>query len=155
MSEATSARDIRLIAHGEHSNPFSVLGLHRVRTDGAESGIVRAFVPWATKLAALFEGREPIELERIHPAGFFVALVSPDLPCPYRLRARDPNGSEVEFYDPYSFGPTLGELDLHLLGEGTDLRMYHKLGAHPHTMDGVSGVRFAVWAPNAQRVSVV
>jgi 1,4-alpha-glucan branching enzyme len=67
----------------------------------------------------------------------------------------DAQGTEVEFEDAYAFGTTLGEVDLHLLGEGTDLRMYHKLGAHLHEMNGIAGVRFAVWAPNARRVSVV
>jgi 1,4-alpha-glucan branching enzyme len=156
MPEATSAHDVRQIVHGDHSNPFSVLGLHRVVSDGAETDILRAFVPWATELyAILSEVEEPVEMQRIHPSGFFVAALPPGERGTYRLRATTDHGDSVEFPDPYAFGPTLGELDLHLLGEGTDLRMHHKLGAHPHTMDGVDGVRFAVWAPNAKRVSVV
>ena len=76
MSEATSAHDIRQIAHGEHSNPFSVLGLHRIRANGTEAAVLRAFVPWAKQLSALFEGSdEPVALERIHPSGFFAAVV--------------------------------------------------------------------------------
>ena len=157
MSEATSAHTIRKIVHGDHPDPFSVLGLHTFKSgDGGESTILRAFVPWAQELSAIFDGAEaPVTLERIHPGGFFAAVLSSDTSGSYRLRGVTAEGESVEFADPYAFGPTLGDLDLHLLGEGTDLRMYHKLGAHPHIMEGMSGVRFAVWAPNAQRVSLV
>jgi 1,4-alpha-glucan branching enzyme len=94
-------------------------------------------------------------VQRVHEAGFFEAVFPERDAFRYRLRAVDASGATHEFHDPYSFPTTLGELDLHLLGEGKDLRMYDKLGAHPHVVEGVAGVRFAVWAPNAYRVSVV
>jgi len=71
------------------------------------------------------------------------------------LRFRFPGGDEIEREDPYRFLPTVGELDLHLIGEGSHRRLWEVLGAHPRTVDGVAGVAFAVWAPNARRVSVV
>ncbi len=75
-------------------------------------------------------------------------------PFRYRLRFRLP-AKTIELEDPYRFPPVLGELDVHLMAEGTHLRIYERLGAHPIEIDGVDGVAFAVWAPNAQRVSVV
>ena len=74
-------------------------------------------------------------------------------PCPRRQRAED--GSASELADPYAFGSTVTDFDLYLLGQGTHYRLYAVLGAHPCEMDGVPGTRFAVWAPNARRVSVV
>src|SRR5690606_27660530 len=118
--------------------------------------VVRAFVPWASELSLVHAGNgAPTPMRRVHAEGFFEAVCPAPPPDRLRLRARAEDGAEHEFWDPYSFPPTLGELDLHLLGEGTDRRMYHKLGAHPHSVEGVEGVRFAVWAPNAERVSVV
>lgn len=73
----------------------------------------------------------------------------------YRLRVERTNGEISQFYDPYAFLPTLSDLDTYLFNEGTHCRIYEKLGAHFRTIDGVSGVAFAVWAPSAQRVSIV
>ena len=89
-----------------------------------------------------------------HPDGFFVADARPQGAVPYRLRVIW-DGASAEFDDAYRFPPVLGDLDVHLLAEGTHLDSYRKLGAHVTTLDGVEGVAFAVWAPNAQRVSVV
>ncbi len=75
-------------------------------------------------------------------------------PFAYRLRVTNGSGERL-IDDPYSFGSVLGDLDLYLHAEGSDLRGYAKMGAHPQVMDGVAGTSFAVWAPNARRVSVV
>ena len=92
---------------------------------------------------------------RVHPAGLFVAQIPARRDFfRYRLRAEQ-GGAAREFDDIYRFPPVLGELDLHLLGEGNHWTSYEKLGAHPIVHDGVAGVAFAVWAPNARRVSVV
>ncbi|HVJ54282.1 MAG TPA: 1,4-alpha-glucan branching protein GlgB [Aliidongia sp.] len=131
-------------------DPFGFLGLHE------EMGafVVRAFVPWAESLTVLdaADGSEVSTLHRATPEGLFTGQVKNRLR--YRLRATI-DGRIVDFEDPYRFGPVLGELDLHLLGEGTHQRAFAKLGAHPMVMDGVEGVGFAVWAPNASAVSVV
>jgi 1,4-alpha-glucan branching enzyme len=143
-----SEEDIVQIVHGSHPDPFSVLGPHRAE-DGGWS--VRAFLPH-TRQAALVpgDGGEPRPMTRLHPAGFFVADVTTE-ELPYRLRSEE--GVEIE--DPYGFGSVLGELDLHLLGEGTHRRLFRALGARPMEVGEVAGTRFAVWAPNARRVSVV
>lgn len=156
MPSATLEHDIQQIIHGDHRDPFRVLGMHRVPISGSRPLVVRAFLPGATEAWVAAEGREDEPMERIDPAGFFEAAF-PDGTDPfrYRLRMTDASGETRELGDPYAFGSTLGDFDLHLLGEGTDLRLYDKLGAHRCTMEGVQGTRFAVWAPNAARVSVV
>ncbi len=73
----------------------------------------------------------------------------------YKYRYTNYEGESWENYDPYCFEPTISELDMYLFGQGTHYEIYNKLGAHPLTIDGVEGVAFAVWAPNASRVSVV
>src|SRR5829696_8645862 len=130
MAEATLEQDIERIARGEHPNPFGVLGLHRVRFVQSDSLALRAFVPWATRLEVLRDDNgETAEMSRVHDAGFFEAVFPPGEPFRYRLRA-DGQGGTREFHDPYSFPTTFTDLDLHLLGEGTDLELYRKLGAH-------------------------
>jgi len=141
---APAARDI--IA-GRHADPFSYLGPHKEN----DETVVRVFLPEASRVVALADGGER-ELQRIDPAGLFAGTLNGALH--YRLRARF-GDNEVEMEDPYRFPPVLSDFDLHLLGEGTHLRVYEKLGAHPMELDGVAGVAFVVWAPNAQRVSVV
>ena len=92
---------------------------------------------------------------QIHRDGFFVATL-PDRKEPFRYRLKiSSGGAQHEFYDLYSFPPVLGEIDIHLLAEGNHLASYRKLGAHLLIHEGVDGVAFAVWAPNARRVSVV
>jgi len=156
MASATSETDIQRIVHGDHPNPFSVLGLHRAALLDGPAIVVRAFVPDALEARIIHEeeGRET-PMNRVHDAGFFEASIPGDLRFAYRLSARWGSGEALEFEDPYSFPPLLGEVDLHLMGEGRDLQLYRKLGAHPCVVEGSSGARFAVWAPNATRVSVV
>ncbi|HEX2216141.1 MAG TPA: 1,4-alpha-glucan branching protein GlgB [Xanthobacteraceae bacterium] len=147
MTQLTA--EARAIIGGYHADPFSYLGRHEA--DGR--AVVRAYVPDARRVAVLDEAGGETELPRIDPAGLFEG----DVPSPcrrYRLRA-DFAGTAIEFEDAYRFPPVLSDFDLYLLGEGTHLRAYDKLGAHPMTLEGVEGVLFAVFAPNARRVSVV
>ena len=132
------------IIEGKHSDPFRYLGLH---SEGDHS-VVRAFIPEASNVEAVGEHGETAPLERIHDAGLFAGAL-PNGSKRYQLRARF-GDNVVDLDDPYRFPPVLGDMDLYLLGEGTHLRDYDKLGAHPMTLDGVDGVAFAVWAPNAQ-----
>ncbi len=156
MAEATREHDIGKIVHAKHPDAFGILGLHRVSLVRGWVNVVRAFVPQARELTVVpQDGGEPVEMQRVHSEGFFEAILPDGDRFRYRLRSRDSDGKEHEFWDPYSFHSSIGELDLHLLGEGTDLEMYRKLGAHPCTIRDADGVRFAVWAPNAMRVSVV
>jgi len=141
------------IVAARHGDPFAFLGMHR-----SGSGLcVRAFVPWAEALVVVdaATGEAVGEGARVHPAGLFIAEIAGRTePFDYRLRVSS-GGDWHEFDDVYRFPPVLGELDVYLLAEGNHLASYRKLGAHPIVHDGVAGVAFAVWAPNAGRVSVV
>ncbi|HET8576333.1 MAG TPA: 1,4-alpha-glucan branching protein GlgB [Methylomirabilota bacterium] len=149
-----TAEAIRALVSGEHGDPFSLLGPH----PGAGGTVeVRAFIPEAREVAVVpaTPAGAPSALERIHPHGLWQAVLRAPWPFAYRLRVADHEGHTYEVEDPYRFAPTLSEYDLHLLGEGTHYRIYERLGAHPARLDGVDGTIFAVWAPNARRVSVV
>jgi 1,4-alpha-glucan branching enzyme len=130
-------------------NPHGTLGAHE--TKGGV--VVRVFRPEATKVRVLpFE----VELEAADGSGFFEGVVKgADLPLDYELEIAYPDGGVYTMRDPYSFLPTLGELDLHLAAEGRHEELASRLGAHARELDGVRGVAFSVWAPNARAVSVV
>ncbi len=155
MSTASSA-EIELIVRAEHADPFHILGPHRLEDEKGPGLAIRAFLPEADQ-AFVRDARsgELHPMERIHPDGFYEVLLRGVTDVfPYRLHVRC--GHEVqEFLDPYSFPPVLTDFDLHLIGEGTQRRIFEKLGAHVLEIGGVRGVHFAVWAPNARRVSVV
>jgi 1,4-alpha-glucan branching enzyme len=150
--------DLEALVHGTHGNPFAVLGPHAVRGGRAQTLAVRAFLPGAEAVRVLPAGPtpRPKAMEPLHPAGLFEArFTSRKEPFPYRLEVAWRGGQVVELEDPYRFPPVLSDYDLHLLGEGTHYEAYSRLGAHPRVVDGIDGVAFAVWAPNARRVSVV
>lgn len=156
MASATPEKDIQLIVRGEHPDPFAVLGMHRAALISGMSTVVRAFLPGAVEAWVVNAATgEELRMECVNPEGFFEIVCPGDVRFEYAFRARSAEGDEWGLHDPYAFPPLLGELDLHLLAEGKDLRLYRKLGAHPATVDGITGVAFAVWAPNASRVSVV
>jgi 1,4-alpha-glucan branching enzyme len=137
------------VIEGRHADPFHYLGPH---LEG-DKPVVRVYLPDAERVAVVDEHGHESDLRRIHDAGLF-AGPPVNGSSRYRLRARFGERS-VELEDPYRFPPVLTEFDLYLLGEGTHLRLYDKLGAHPMVLDGVSGVAFVVFAPDAKRVSVV
>jgi 1,4-alpha-glucan branching enzyme len=147
--------EISLILRAEHSDPFHVLGAHPVKVAGQPTIAIRAFLPDAAE-AWVLRDSALVPLQRIHAKGFFEAVFPSESQIfPYRLRAKNAEGNEWEFDDPYRFPPILTDFDLHLLSEGTHFDAYEKLGAHLREIEGVPGVAFAVWAPNARRVSVV
>ncbi len=140
---------VAAIVAGRHGDPFAVLGLH----DTGEGYALRAFVPGAESADAVTpEGGLLAPLARRHEAGFFEGRLKQRVP--YRLRAANAGGSWL-VDDPYAYGPVLGPMDDWLLGEGAHVRLYDRLGAHAIVHEGAAGVHFAVWAPDAQRVSVV
>ena len=140
---------IDAIVQGRHGDPFAVLGPH---PEGGGTR-VRAFLPGGETAELIDAGGKSLgRLDRIDEAGLFSGLLA-KLGL-YRLRVQT-HGTTFEAEDPYRFGPTLGPLDLHLFTKGVHRDIGLTLGAHQATYDGVEGVRFAVWAPNAQRVSVV
>jgi 1,4-alpha-glucan branching enzyme len=144
--------EIALVVARRHWNPHHVLGAHPV-----ENGVVvRAFRPDAREVVARLDGGERVVLEQRHPVGLFeVTLRGATLPVRYELEVSSPAGNVFALRDPYAFVPQLGDIDLHLAGEGRHEQLYDQLGAHVREIDGVLGTSFAVWAPAARAVSVV
>ena len=134
------------ISEAKHHDPFSVLGRH--------SNQITVYLPYAETVCF---SHNDVELERVPNSDFFVYSVGTidDIPQHYGLSWTDKNGYAQQHCDPYTFLPQFPEFDQHLFGEGKHWHIYEKLGAHLHTVDGVEGVFFAVWAPNAGRVSVI
>ena len=144
--------EINSFLSGTHSDPFRILGPHRVGDDVC----IRVFRPDAKKIEIVSDRQPPVEMEKVHRDGFFEGAI-PDAQrdVDYKLRIINWDGAEQTMRDPYSYGPILGEVDLHLFAEGQHWEIYEKFGAHLRTIGDAAGVYFAVWAPNAQRVSVV
>jgi 1,4-alpha-glucan branching enzyme len=139
------------LMRGRHWDPFSILGVHH----SGSTRIIRTLQPHAASVEIIdTEGESRATMERVHSDGIFAAVMPPRLRR-YRLRITTTVGNVADIEDPYHFPQTLGDLDLYLLGEGSDRQIYEKLGAQVRTIQGVKGTRFAVWAPNASRVSVV
>jgi 1,4-alpha-glucan branching enzyme len=148
-----TVEEIEAIAGGYHGDAFRILGPHSVRKKGGQPRWeVRAFLPQA-EAAAVVVGDKRCEMVRKHAQGFFCVLLAGD-PQPYLIRARLYDGREIDIDDPYRFGPQLSDSDLYLHTEGTLHEGWKTLGAHITHSEGVSGVRFAVWAPNAIAVTV-
>jgi 1,4-alpha-glucan branching enzyme len=142
------------IVGGYHGDPFRILGPHRVRkVRGKPCWEVRAFLPFA-KTAAVLIGDGVHPMKRTHDQGFFVAELE-GTPEAYRFRIERWHGQVDEVDDAFRFPPLLTDFELHLHGEGTNFETYRTMGAHAVECEGVRGVRFAVWAPNAIVVSVV
>ena len=150
--------DLDRLITGTQWNPRAILGPHRGTIDGKSCLIIRAWLPYAMQVDLLPEDpAEPlVPMTRLHDAGLFEAIVPETMPTSsYRLRVTQHDGTVTEFHDPYAFPPLLTEFELHLFAEGTFYKAYDCLGAHLRTVEGITGVHFAVWAPNAERVSVV
>ncbi|MBX5238022.1 1,4-alpha-glucan branching protein GlgB [Rhizobium sp. NLR22b] len=151
LSWEISADEITAILAGSHSNPFAVLGVHQA----GDAFVARCFISGAEEVTAMtLDGSVIGELNRLHADGLFAGPVSLAKLQPVRYRARR-GDAEWAVTDPYSFGPVLGPMDDYFAREGSHLRLFDKMGAHLIKHDGAQGIHFAVWAPNAQRVSVV
>ena len=150
--------EIDAIVFAYHGAPMDVLGPHvKNLGDGRQVAAIRAFRPleaqvWVVKKD---DPTQRTAMQKLNEIGFFEAVFEDrEEVFPYILHLVGKDGTEVDIEDPYAYPLQLTEFDLHLLGEGTHFRTYEKLGAHLRTVEGVSGVHFAVWAPNAERVSV-
>ena len=149
VRQSAMTADLQRIAEARHHDPHSVLGRH---VHGGDA-VVRVFLPH-TDSVAILETTEP--LQRIDDTDIFEWRGKADsLPDHYTLESTDSHGRKVAYADPYNFAPLISDFDLHLFGEGRHLHVYNILGAHPVTIDGIDGVQFATWAPNAERVSVI
>jgi 1,4-alpha-glucan branching enzyme len=172
MTKDDLKEQIKLIVNANHWDPFQVLGIHVIEKVGKKSIAVYAFLPEAEEAWVIRESEvksqksetkskssqkeKTYPMEKIHKHGFFEAMFKDKKDIfPYKVRIRSYDGTISEFYDPYSFMPVLTDFDLHLIGEGRHYKIYEKLGAHVMEINGIRGVHFAVWAPNARRVSVI
>jgi 1,4-alpha-glucan branching enzyme len=157
---------VEALIRGDFSDYFQILGPRWLERGASPELSIRVFRPGAAEVTVLWEGPKlSFTARKIHPDGLFEAILpadrigltaaAPIAPAAYRLRCKFENGFETEAYDTYAFPPVLSDYDLYLFGEGTHYLNYEKLGAHVREVDGVQGVHFGVWAPNAKRVSVV
>ncbi len=146
---------VAAIVNGYVGEPFEILGPHFFEVEGQKVLVIRAFLPTARD-ASVLSGDKSYPMEKTHPQGLFEAVIEkPPADFTYKIAEVDYQDKRTEIYDAYSFGQTLTDYDRHLISEGNHFRTYEKLGAHVRTINGVSGVTFAVWAPNARRVSIV
>lgn len=144
------------IVWNQHHDPFEVLGPHQIEQNGKTVWAVRAYLPDADAAWVILpEEREEYAMQSVHNPHFFECMVEVSELANYQLRYKQGDHERV-IYDPYAFrSAKLTDLDVHLFAEGNHHRIYEKLGAHLITLNGVSGVYFAVWAPNARNVSLL
>jgi len=147
----TKNSEFEALVAGQHNNPFAVLGPQ----SGPDGRVVRTLQPDAESVDIIeADGELLARMKKVHKGGLFEGPLPPRKRR-YALRVTWQSGLQSVIEDPYRFPSALGEMDLYLLGEGSDRYIYRKLGAHLCELAGVAGTRFAVWAPNASRVSVV
>lgn len=158
MITTTSLFELYQIINVEHGDPHHVLGMHEVKTNEAEEVAVRAFIPNAKTIIVIdtADSTKRYEMHKIHEDGFFEVIIEDRSKWfEYRFYINDYSGNEWETFDPYSFEPTISEYDRYLFGAGNHYKIYEKLGSHIKTINGIEGVSFGVWAPNAKSVSVI
>ncbi|MEZ5278469.1 MAG: 1,4-alpha-glucan branching protein GlgB [Opitutaceae bacterium] len=159
MASIISKTELQSFLKANNARPHDFLGMHPCTVKGKPGLVVRAFLQNAESCEVVdltAKARKTFPMKRLCPEGFYEVFISGRTePFPYRLRIETYSREIRQFFDPYGFPPTLGDQDLYLFNEGNEHRVYTKLGAHLRTVDGVPGVSFAVWAPNAKRVSVV
>ncbi len=157
MTPTIAAEQVKQIISNLHHDPFEVLGSHPLEKKGTvESWVVRAYLPTAEAAWVIFpDKRSEYEMRSVHHPHFFECIIETPELANYQLRLKEGERERVIF-DPYAFSSAqLTDFDLHLFAEGNHHRIYEKLGAHPTEIDGVKGVYFAVWAPNARNVSIL
>ena len=144
--------EVDALVQGIHNNPHHILGMHECIDDL----YINVYLPGAKVVNAIeVSTRKKYTLVSERVPGFFSVVIKDKKPFEYKLNVRFDNGDEVTYFDPYVFEPVIDPIDISLFNEGKHYSIYEKMGAHPMTVDGVEGVLFAVWAPNADRVSVV
>ncbi len=154
MQNLLSKEEMEAVINGDHGNVFAVLGIHRDK--GSKEAYIRAYLPHSKSIEALDrEGNSLGVMTKLDERGFYQLNLGKTDNFDYKFRITNDKDFTYIAEDTYRFSPTLGDMDVYLLAEGNHLEMYKKLGAHVMEKDGVKGVGFAVWAPNAKRVSVV
>ncbi|MDQ3709465.1 MAG: 1,4-alpha-glucan branching protein GlgB, partial [Actinomycetota bacterium] len=152
MSWKAPAAEVAALVGGEHRRPHRLLGSH----PAASGSVVRAWRPDASDVRVLLAGGESIQAQRTHDAGLFEAYLDASVTASdYRLAVTYADGNTFELRDPYACQSVFGDIDLHLVGEGSHEELWRRMGAHVTDSDGIPGASFAVWAPNARSVRVV
>ncbi len=158
MLTTLNMNELQLIVNAAHGDPHTVLGMHEIELDGKECLVVRVFNPQAQNVTVI-DDKYPSRtypMDRIHSEGFFECVIPTRKKWfRYQLKFEGYEDNEWQTYDPYSFSPGISDMDIYLFNQGTHYNIYEKLGANPTVIDGVEGVLFGVWAPNAKRVSVI
>ncbi len=156
MDQRPTDAVIASLVEGRCPSPFDVLGNHPVAEAGRGGRVVRVFLPWATHVAVIRRGGDVTPLERIHDGGLFQGLFPGEADFfPYHLRVEDAEGNVVAAHDPYRFPPLLDETRIQAFLEGREHRIHEVLGARLVSSEGVDGVLFGVWAPNAEAVNLM
>lgn len=151
MEKYLNEIEVYEILDSNHKDPHHILGQHKMD----DYYYINVYKPSASAVEIInVSNQEKIQMNRVNDAGFFTAIIGSEA-IDYKLSVRETTGYVWETYDAYGFEPILQELDLHLFTQGNHYEIYKKLGAHVMEINGVSGVHFAVWAPNAKRVSVI
>jgi 1,4-alpha-glucan branching enzyme len=161
MDQIINNDAIEAIIRTDHNDPFKILGAHEATFKGKKCVVVRGFLPDAERVEVVdIKTGEAFKMNKLHDAGFFEAIIkSRKETFAYRLKTYYPNGASSSFFDSYALTPTVGEMDQYLFSEGNHHELYQKLGAHlvytNYFDEKLGGISFAVWAPNAKRVSVI
>ena len=154
MDNMLSKEEITAIVEGNHGNVFAVLGIHRNK--GSKKVFIRAYQPFASSIEVVDEQGASLGLmEKIDERGFFQINFDRTEDFVYHFRITNDKGQVYEAEDTYRFPSTIGDIDEYLFAQGNHRDIYKKLGSHLTEINGVKGVAFAVWAPNAKRVSVI
>ncbi len=156
MPITIAPEQIDRIVWNQHQDPFEVLGAHPVEIEGKTLWAIRTYQPHADEVSVILpDKRQEHPMQSVHNPHFFECTLEVDELANYQLRLKEGEHERV-IYDPYAFrSPKLTGFDIHLFAEGNHHRIYEKLGAHIMEVDGVQGVYFAVWAPNARNASVL
>jgi 1,4-alpha-glucan branching enzyme len=157
MSSIVTPDRVNQIVNNLHHDPFEILGCHPLDQNGkVNSWVIRAYLPKATAAWVVCpEARTEYPMHSLHHPNFFVCTINDPKLANYQLRVKEGDKEKV-IYDPYAFRSSqITEFDIHLFAEGNHHRIYEKLGAHFLELEGVSGVYFALWAPNARNVSIL
>lgn len=151
IAQVLKKESVGLIQYGDCDNPHAILGRHIV----SNGQVISSYHPYAQEMRVILDNGLVYPMDGIERTSVFSVFLPMMDEISYEIEMIYSNGKIWKGRDPYSFEPTLSDLDIYLFNEGTHYEIYRKLGAHPMTIDGVDGVYFAVWAPNARRVSVV
>ena len=154
MDNLLSKEEMQAVIDGNHGNVFAVLGIHRDK--GSKKVFIRAFNPFAINMEVIDENNRSLgQMTKLDDRGFFQINFDMTTDFKYKFRVTNDKGQTYIEEDAYRFPSLIGDIDEYLFAQGNHREIYKKLGAHVMEMDGVKGVGFAVWAPNAKRVSVV